>query len=225
VMNPKTEVIQASELEDLALRIFEVRNPTARRDYKRALRKYERALETNGHKEVRISDGSYTRTTSLGYHTVDADGQPEKIMRPKYKRPGTYGYHPYYRSGDYSHHAITGGLLADSDYNRDIRPTRVDEYAAVMGAGLWQDLLSDPITITTSGQVLNGQHRIAAASLIARREGRNGGADGWPGVENDPKFLVVWGVEPAEALYADGSRRTANDENVIARKLVASVPA
>ena len=34
-------------------------------------------------------------------------------------------------------------------------------------------------------------------------------------------FLVVWGVDATEALHADGSRRTANDEKTIATKLVA----
>jgi hypothetical protein len=79
-----------------------------------------------------------------------------------------------------------------------------------MQAGRWHDLLSDPISICVSGDVLNGQHRLAAASLV-----------NWEKAGNDPAFLVVWGVSPLEAIHADGSRRTANDERTISRRLLA----
>jgi hypothetical protein len=112
--------------------------------------------------------------------------------------------------GDHGH-ARTYGLLADSQYNRDLRNERVIEYASQMRAGLWRDLLSDPITVTAEGQVLNGQHRLAAASLVD-----------WSKVKHDPLFLVVWDVDPAEAQHADGSRRTARDEKIIGDKLLAA---
>ena len=81
-------------------------------------------------------------------------------------------------------HATQAGVLADSLYNRDIRPARVDEYRALMRAGQWHDLFSDPIAITENGQVVNGQHRIAAATRVD-----------WSALDTDPSFLVVWGVD------------------------------
>jgi hypothetical protein len=115
----------------------------------------------------------------------------------------------YDRSFGFTTHADQLGVLADPRYNRDIRPHRVEEYAAEMKAGNWRDLLSDPITVTREGQVLNGQHRLAAAGDVD-----------WSNVGNDPRFLVVWGVEPQEALYADGSRRTPKDSQTVASRLV-----
>jgi hypothetical protein len=109
-------------------------------------------------------------------------------------------------------HAHQSGLLANAVFNRDILPGRVEEYAAEMEAGNWRDLLSDPITITEDGQVVNGQHRLAAAS----------GVD-WDKVENDPAFLVVFGVDPTEAPYADGSSRTGRGERVIRDKLLRAI--
>jgi hypothetical protein len=109
-------------------------------------------------------------------------------------------------------YARTFGLLADPKYNRDIRPQRVNEYIEAMRAGRWQDLLSDPISITADGHVLNGQHRISAAESVD-----------WSKVDNDPSFLVIWGVEPTEAHFADGSRRTERDQKMIADKLVANL--
>jgi hypothetical protein len=63
--------------------------------------------------------------------------------------------------------------------NRDMRPQHVDAYAEEMPAGRWRDS-SDPISITADGHVLNGQHRLAAASKVD-----------WANVENDPSFLVA----------------------------------
>jgi hypothetical protein len=57
--------------------------------------------------------------------------------------------------------------------------------------------------------VVNGQHRIAAATQVD-----------WSKVKNDPLFLVVWDVNPKEALFADGSHRTHKDEEMIAKKLI-----
>ncbi len=78
-----------------------------------------------------------------------------------------------------------------------------------MVAGAWHDLLSDPIAITSDGHVVNGQHRLAAASHVD-----------WSKVDNDPLFLVIWNVDPTEARYADGSRRTDRDSRTIAERLL-----
>lgn len=83
-----------------------------------------------------------------------------------------------------------------------------------MVAGRWRDLLSDPISITDDGQVINGQHRIAAVErAYEMREGES--------LPNDPAFLVIWGVDPSEAQLADtGSNRTARDAQTIGSKLL-----
>ena len=100
------------------------------------------------------------------------------------------------------------GFLSDAKHNREIRVQRVAEYREAMESGRWRDLLSDPITITDDGQVINGQHRLAAASNVD-----------WSEVPNDPLFLVVWGVAPEEAAHADLARRTDRDQVTIAAKL------
>jgi hypothetical protein len=141
---------------------------------------------------------------------VEAYGQQVRLQMPERPKPRAWSYGSYERFMGSTSHAQQHGLLANPAFNREIRPQRVEEYAKTMEAGEWHDLLSDPITITSDGHVLNGQHRLAAAS----------GVD-WSKAENDPLFLVVWNVDPHEALYADGSRRTPNDEKTIASKLIA----
>src|SRR4051794_14817699 len=94
---------------------------------------------------------------------------------PQQPRWRAWSYQRYDRLMGFTTHAQQSGLLANAVFNRDILPGRVEEYAAAMEAGNWRDLLSDPITITDDGQVINGQHRLAAAS----------GVD-WDEVENDP---------------------------------------
>jgi hypothetical protein len=65
--------------------------------------------------------------------------------------------------------------------------------------------------IVTGGHVINGQHRLAAASDTD-----------WNEVENDPLFLVIFGVDPEEAILADMSKRTARDQSTIAVKVLAA---
>jgi hypothetical protein len=138
-------------------------------------------------------------------------GATVSILRPRRPSPMAWIYLSYDRSMGFTTHASQSGLLAYPAFNRDIRPQRVDEYADEMSAGCWHDLFSDPITITRNGQIINGQHRLAAASQVD-----------WSRVQNDPAFLVAWGVDPKEALRADGSRRTNKDEKTIAYKVATS---
>jgi len=77
--------------------------------------------------------------------------------------------------------------------------------------GLWRDPLSDPITITAEGHVVNGQHRLAAISLSDRSK-----------AGNDPKFLVVWGVAAEDAVLADTSKRAQRDQATITTKFLAT---
>jgi hypothetical protein len=210
INDPKTEIVRASELgERVIRRIYEQRNPSAMSEYRQKLKKYKRRL---GKRE----EVTATKETLLGAKEVRGfyvkvyDGRAF-VERPVEPKPLAYSYGGYQRAGGMSFHAQAYGLLAGPTFNRDMRPQRVDEYADEMAAGNWHDLLSDPISITTDGHVLNGQHRIAAAAQVD-----------WAAVENDPSFLVVWGVDPEEALHADGSRRTARDEKTIASKLLAA---
>jgi len=207
-MTMKTEITHARELRELCLRILDARKPGTIKAYEKALKSYERELKAGGHKEITIKEQHlFGRTVErkTGYNVVRENGMAEWVDRPRRPTPAAYVRTGYFRSGDYVSHATTLGLVADSLYNRDIRDERVMQYAAEMEAGRWRDLLSDPISITAHGQILNGQHRIAAASQVD-----------WTKVDNDPTFLVIWGVEPG----ADGSRRTARDERLIANKLL-----
>jgi hypothetical protein len=163
-------------------------------------------------KEVVVNKGTFgLRATGFMARVYDQDVFVERPTRPQ---PRAYGYRPYQRSSlpGPGYKAQVYGLLASPTLNRDIRSQRVDEYHEAMQRGDWRDLLSDPITVTSDGQVLNGQHRIAAASHVD-----------WSKAGNDPAFLVVWNVEPEEALYADGSRRTKRDETMIATRLLEAV--
>lgn len=116
-----------------------------------------------------------------------------------------------FRSGDLWLAGHEGGLLAGGgQHNRPLLPARVKQYQNDMVAGRWRDCLSDPIAITKDGEVINGQHRIAAAA------GLNYSDDDPAKL---PKFLVIFGVDPAEIALADRSKRTANDMAVITGKL------
>lgn len=121
----------------------------------------------------------------------------------------------YYRTFEFRMSGYTpkrnGGFLSDSKVNREIREKRVLQYREAMEKGEWRDLLSDPITITRDGQVVNGQHRLAAAEEVD-----------WSKAPNDPRFLVVIGVSPAEALHADLAKRTGRDQVAISRKVLST---
>jgi hypothetical protein len=207
-----TEVVRASELEKVADRIFALRNPDAMPTYRKKLATYRRRLGQR--KEVSVRTGFLGETRKTGFRVTHL-GQDVFVERPT--EPGYSFWHRFRGHKDHFMGETSWrpgrevGLLADPKHNREIRQQRVEEYAATMTAGGWRDLLSDPITITANGHVVNGQHRLAAWARVE-----------WDEVENDPAFLVVWGVDPKESLYADGSRRTNKDERAIAMKAAES---
>ena len=133
------------------------------------------------------------------------------MLRPSVRSESyvAYSYQEYNRGSGFTAHAGNQGLLAGSKFNREISHRRVGEYGEEMEAGRWRDLVSDPITITNEGEVINGQHRLAAASQVD-----------WEKAGNDPLFLVIWGVDPQEALHADLSKRTSKDQTMIVSKIV-----
>ena len=234
----ETFMLRANEVDSLLARIVRARDPEGTAALEKEHARYQKFIDAGlidredipvvawsdgdgGWKEVGANGWQRSKLPGVVSKTKRAgmtkalvrftDGTKERWvgLKPKMLDATAYGYSGYIRSGDISLHASQYGLLASPRYNREIRPKQVDEYAAEMRRGRWQTLLSDPIAITEDGHVLNGQHRLAAAS----------GVD-WLGVEHVPLFLVVWGVDPGECMLADGSRRTAREEKTIATKLV-----
>jgi hypothetical protein len=206
----KTVVTRGSELSRLAYNIMEMREPEAVAEYQDALRKYNRRRRGRAEVTRKFTEesgpmGMFASTTKRTGFEIKRMGGAEFVERPK---------HPYRRMWSYLSYAKgawksgQGGLLANGGkYNRPVSPQRVEKYSEAMQAGEWQDLLSDPITITADGEVINGQHRLAAAADVD-----------WSKAPNDPRFLVVTGADPAEIHFADKSKRTGNDVAVIAEK-------
>ena len=203
-----TAMVRASELQAQVLdRIWQTREPTAVPEYRKALAHYNRRQGKRKEVQMKVSDGFFT-LQRRGFYYIDAKGEAKQVVRPEEPKRLAYMYWPYDRSG-FIIHARNAGFLSDARFNRDIRPQRVEEYCQAMQAGEWHDLFSDPITVTDEGQIVNGQHRLAAASQVD-----------WSEAPSDPLFLVVWGVAPEEALHADLARRTDRDQAMIATKLV-----
>jgi len=217
-----TEVVPASKLKKKVLEtIFITRYPEQLEEYKAALASYKKAKGKREEGEFEITEQSgffSSRRKTKGFisTTVPKDDSvswqkwEDKILvyAPKAPSFNPYHYNEYSRYSGFTSHAKNLGLLAGSRFNREISNRRVDEYAEAMKEGLWRDLLSDPITITIEGEVINGQHRLAASSKVD-----------WSKVDNDPLFLIVWGVDPQEAMHADLSRRTPKDQTTIVSKV------
>ena len=74
-----------------------------------------------------------------------------------------------------------------------------------MQNGRWWMFSPDPIVVTEKGQILNGQHRLLAASHVD-----------WSEHEAPPVFLVVWGVDKRVAVMMDEAKRSTRDRRRIA---------
>lgn len=57
---------------------------------------------------------------------------------------------------------IAETLLLSNEMNRRLRESLVNEYARQMAAGLWKEETGEAIKISSDGDVLDGQHRLAA---------------------------------------------------------------
>jgi hypothetical protein len=202
--------------------------------YQEDLKQYERALRRGKKTEIEMPEEMYwnervrvvgwigtaveadlgkqfgsERKRPLGYQVTRRENGVTRVEFVKRPTPPTYGVWRY--SGyERDYHAYQTGMLANPAVNREILPRRVESYVKQMRAGEWRDLLSDPITITDEGHVVNGQHRLAAISQVD-----------WDDVENDPRFMVIFGVAAEEALLTDSSKRTGRDHTVIATKVLA----
>ncbi len=223
----ETFTVNASEVYDEVIwRIFEVRHRAEMAEYERGLRQYKRQLRGREEKMFNVSEKhsgvalstqehrGFQRKAKSMREAAEHGSQTVTILRPEKPKPPAVWYYEENERSSYwgtthAAHAANKGLLADSLYNREIRPRKVYEFSEIMSRGEWHDLLSDPISITEDGQVINAQHRLAAVNRV-----------NWEDASNDPLFLVVWGVDSAEALHADLSKRTAREQATIAQKVV-----
>lgn len=90
---------------------------------------------------------------------------------------------------------IAKKMLEGNQDNRKLRKTRVAQYADAMKRGMW-DIQNDAITISKTGKLLNGQHRLSA--IIEA---------------NEPcQCLVLRGVDDSAFTVIDsGLSRSVND--------------
>jgi hypothetical protein len=205
---PETMIVRGSEVyERVVVPIFEHRNAEKLAAYEAELKQYLRRLGKREEKTYKIGD-TFDSRKALGFQ-VPYMGQTVTVLRPEKPRPLVWGYMHYERFMGSAMHANQLGLLANSPTNRPILPRRVEAYQDAMQKGEWRDLLSDPLTLTEEGYVVNGQHRIAAACRVD-----------WTKAPNDPAFLVVCGVSPEEAALTDNNKRSAADTKIIAQKLL-----
>lgn len=210
----KTEVVPASKLQEVLLRVWAAQHPQDLAEHKQAAAHYARARGKRPEAKARVTWGSFFTTVATGFYGKRIPKSSclkwEKIDDKIFVIKPKCTPRAYYRSPSFmgsGHHV--GGFLANAKVNREIREQRVLAYREAMQAGEWRDLLSDPITITTDGHVVNGQHRLAAAEDVD-----------WSKAPNDPLFLVVWGVSPEEALHADLAKRTSKDQVTISHKVL-----
>jgi len=85
--------------------------------------------------------------------------------------------------------------LEHNEVNRRLRPRLVEAYASDMKADLWM-LTGDPVQISRTGQLLNGQHRLAAIVQSG----------------SSVQMLVITGLDDkAQVLMDQGAARTATD--------------
>jgi hypothetical protein len=218
-------IYRLSEFGDLAQRIAAIRDHGERMaKYKADLKTYQK--QRHGRAEVDLQPllktgwstslvtGKYIPQTGF-LHDIPSLNKVMPVLRPTEPRLVAWGHQSASTSsfmGIRSHEAGGDyGLLADGGkFNRPVNEQRVGQYQKLMQDGQWNDLLSDPIAITSDGEVINGQHRLAAGAALS-----NFGPD-----DRDPQFLVLFDVDPAEVAFADTSKRTGRDLTVIAQKSV-----
>lgn len=171
--------------------------------YRQELRDYNK--KRGKRPEVTRPRESFGGGTENGfYYEVRHLGTKLWVKRPVEPTWENFMWHRY--------HGMTGtrdmGLLADGGkYNRPINATRVTEYVKAICAGQWTDNFVDPICVTADGEVINGQHRLAAFGKVTP-----------DGEEDAFRFLVLFNVPRDQIHLADTSKRTTNDLAMIARK-------
>jgi len=193
-----------SELDKLRDRINELRFAAETREYETALKAYNR--RRRGRKEIQQKD------KGTGFE-IKRMGRTEFVQRPS--KPNRILWHWAFSLGR-GYKSDECGLLAHGGrHNRPISEKRVREYIDTMCRCQWQDNLIDPIAVTPNGEVINGQHRLAAMHML-------GGLVHKPKLDKDWQFLVLFGVPADQVTLSDLSRRSAKDFTVIAGKAVAA---
>lgn len=94
----------------------------------------------------------------------------ESMMKPAISRPSTtraavtvMGYGQLYDGDDVLiDPTLAEKILKRNVSNRGLRKAAVERYASDMAEGRWNDATGQPITIHTSGTVIDGQHRLHA---------------------------------------------------------------
>jgi hypothetical protein len=76
---------------------------------------------------------------------------------------------------------MSGALAADGKALQGISQTKVEQFRKEIQTGRWDNRPSKPITVMSDGEVMEGHHRLAAASEVD-----------WATVPNDPTFAVVF---------------------------------
>ena len=104
--------------------------------------------------------------------------------------------------------AFSGVEFYVGKLNRDVNANRVASYAKDIAAGKWW-FTPDPIVVTDTGEIINGQHRLLAVERTIGRKDFDAPA---------PQFVVVWGVDKQAAILMDESRRSATDRRDIAMR-------
>lgn len=100
-------------------------------------------------------------------------------------------------------------LLEENRVNRKLRPGVVDAYRRDMEAGRWDEGTGEPIQVSRTGGLLNGQHRMTALA-----------GSSCEGVE----FLVVRGLEDgSQAMMDQGAQRGVADALKISQGHVKNV--
>jgi hypothetical protein len=223
-------IYRHSELDKLRNRINELRFATETREYETELKAYNRRRRGRKEitREVQMGDvvkeiwssplGGEDKAVSMAgmlgerfsRFPIKRMGRTEFVLRPK--KPNRILWdrsRKFFGTGFSEVGLVAGG----GRYNRPVSPKRVKEYSDAMVRGQWRDNLIDPIAITSNGEVINGQHRLAAMSQVERE----------PDEKDDPgfQFLVLFGVPADQVTLSDLSRRSARDFTVIAGKAVA----
>jgi hypothetical protein len=193
-------IYRLHELPELIQELGEMRTRRIS-DHRAELRRYNKRRA--GRPEVSDTSG---RLQCMGFETEHM-GQKVFIARPHkptYRGWGRFGLRDFVSTHDV-------GLLANGGkYNRPINAQRVREYADAMVRGQWRDNITDPICITPDGEVINGQHRLAAISCLEFSSELDEG--------DAARVLVIFEVDPAQITFADTSKRTARDLTVMAAK-------
>ena len=88
--------------------------------------------------------------------------------------------------------AVANALLSANTHNRNLQLKKVEKYADEMNRGRWTDI-GDPIRVSRTGVLLDGQHTLSAIAMA----------------DVAHPYTIVWGLEDRAQKYMDtGSKRS-----------------